>query len=242
LNSEIPVFNGFSKESINFLEELSENNTLSWFDKNRERYNNFIVLPSKSFIVTIAPFFKQLESKINTEPKFDKTMLRISKDTRYTSPEPYRLYFLIHFRRFKKDSEFFLSIDKKGIGYGLFINNTLGKELFFNKNLPGHRAEFIETYKKFGLNGKFDFYEITKEPELITKEFDIERDFNKMARTKIFLLQKEFSKENGIIYSSDLLIEIIKTFSQLIPVYCFCISHNPIATIEKFEQEFVIPR
>ncbi len=240
MNLEIPPFNGFSKESINFLEELSENNSLSWFDKNRERYNNFIVLPSKSFIVTIAPFFNQLESKISTEPKFDKTMLRISKDTRHSSSEPYRPYFLIHFRRFKKDSEFFLYIDKKGIEYGLFINNTLGKELFFNKNLPGHRDELTETFKKFGLNGKFDFYEMNKEPELITKEFDIEKDFNRMARTKFFLLQKKLSKENEIIYSSDLWIEIIKTFSQLIPVYSFCISHNPLASIEKFEQEFSI--
>lgn len=240
--SDLSSFTGYSKESFKFFAELSENNSLAWFTQNRKRYDTYIVFTAKTLINSLAPFFNQLEPKINTEPKFDKTMLRINKDARFTDKAPYRTYFLIHFRRFKKDSEFFISIDQNGIEYGLFINNSLGNELFFKKNLPGYKDEFVETFRKFELNEKFDFYEMNKEPELISKGFDIENEFNRMARTKFFLLQKELNKDSELIYSSDILLEIIKTFSQLYPVYCFSISHNPLAVIEKFEEEIGIPR
>jgi uncharacterized protein (DUF2461 family) len=237
-----PSFTGFGKESFKFFAELSKNNSLQWFAQNRERYDNFIVLPAKTLINNLAPFFNQLEAKINTEPKFDKTMLRINKDARFSDKVPYRTYFLIHFRRFKKDSEFYIYIDQKGIDYGLFINNTLGDELFFKKNLPGHKDELIETFRRFELNGKFDFYEMNKEPELISKSFNIEKEFNTIAHTKSFLLQTELSKDSDIIYSPDILLEFLKTFSRLYPVYCFSISHNPLAVIKKFEEEVGIPR
>lgn len=197
---------------------------------------------SKSLITSLTPFFNQIEPQINCEPKFDKTMLRINLDSRFTNGIAYRTYFLIHFRRFKKDSEFFIYIDRKGIQYGLMVNNTLGDELFFNKNLPGHKDELIETFKKFELNRRFDFYEMKKEPELISRNFDIEKDFNRMARMKFFLLQKELNKDSETINSTDILLEIIKTFSQLFIVYSFCISHNPIATINDFEEQVGVLR
>ncbi|HSP86838.1 MAG TPA: DUF2461 family protein [Ignavibacteriaceae bacterium] len=239
--SDPSSFKGFSKESFKFFAELSENNSLQWFAQNRERYDNYIILPAKTIINHLAPFFHQLEPKINTEPKFDKTMLRINKDARFSDKVPYRKYLLIFFRRFKIDSEFFIHIDKNGIEYGLYINNTLGNELYFNKNLPGHKDELVEIFRRLGLNEKFDFYEMKKDPELISRNFNIEKDFNIMARTKSFLLQKELKNDSEIINKSDFLLELLKTFSQLYPIYCFSISHNPLALIEKFEQEIGIP-
>jgi len=238
---EIPAFSGYKNDTFNFLEDLSKNNSLVWFAENRERYNNFIVLPSKSLILALAPFFNQLEPKINTEPKFDKTLMRINKDSRFSDGVPYRTYFLVHFRRFKDDSEFYIYIDKDGIEYGLYVNNALGDELFFNKNLPGHKDELVETFRRFDLNNRLNFYEMNKsQPQLIKKNFNIEEDFNKMARTKSILLQKEMDRKSEIIYSSEILLEIIRTFSQLYPVYCFCISQNPIPQIETFENQIGI--
>ncbi|RPI73397.1 MAG: DUF2461 family protein [Ignavibacteriales bacterium] len=240
--SEIPPFTGFSPETFKYFAELSENNSFSWFTENRERYDNYVVMISKSFINNISPFFNQIEPKINTEPKFDKTMLRMNLDIRFSPGAPYRTYFLIHFRRFKKDSEFFLFINKKGIEYGLMINNTLANEVLFNKNLPGHKDELVETFNKFDLNGNFNFYEMKRTPELLAKNFNIEKDFNRMALTKLFLLQKEISKDSEILYSPDILLEVIKTFSQLFTVYCFCVSHNPLAMIEEFENQIGLLR
>ena len=241
--SEIPAFSGYKKDTFNFLKDLSENNSLEWFAENRQRYNNYVVLPSKSLILAIAPFFNQLEPEINTEPKFDKTLMRINKDFRFSIGIPYRTYFLLHFRKFKNDSEFYIYIDKNGIECGLFINNTIGREFYFNKNLPGYKNELIDTFVRFDLNRKFNFYEMNKSQiELIKKDFDIGEDFNQMARTKSILLQKEIKKESEIIYSSDLLLELIRIFSQLYPIYCFCTSPNPLHLLETFEDQIGVVR
>jgi uncharacterized protein (DUF2461 family) len=162
LSSDIPSFTGFRKETFQFLAELSENNSLTWFADNRESYDKHIVLIAKSLINSLAPFFNQVEPKISTEPKFDKTMLRMNLDARFSNGIPYRTYFLIHFRRFKKDSEFFIYLDRKGIEYGLMVNNNLGNELFFNKNLPGYKDELVEIFQRLELNNTFAFYEMSK--------------------------------------------------------------------------------
>jgi hypothetical protein len=241
LISEIPAFSGYERATFNFLEDLSGNNSLSWFAENRERYNNFIVLPSKSLIVSIAPFFNQLEPAINTEPKFDKTLMRINKDFRFSNGVPYRTYFVVHFRRFKSDSEFYVYIDKNGIECGLYINNSYGDELYFSKNLPGHKEEIIDTFKRFDLNGKFNFYEMNKsQQDLIKENFNIEEGFDTLARTKSILLEKGIPKESDVIYSADLLLEIIKIFSQLYPIYSFCVSPNPLHLLETFEEQIGI--
>ena len=45
------------------------------------------------------------------------------------------------------DSEFYVYMDKKGIEYGVFINNSSGDDLYFNKNLPNNRKEIIKLLK-----------------------------------------------------------------------------------------------
>ena len=243
MNNEIPPFSGFGKEAFRFLTDLSQNNSLQWFSDNRERYENFIVLPSKSFIVTIGQFLNQLNPAIRTEPKFDKTMMRINNDMRFAKGDPYRTYFLIHFGRFKEDSEYYVYLSPKGIEYGLYINNTLGKELYFNKNLPGHKDELIAVFSRFEINSKYSFYDFKKEPELISENYSInESNFDTFARTKDILLQKEHPVTDELVASADFLNEAIKTFSHLYPLYCFSFSHNPLALIDIFEEEMGIIR
>jgi hypothetical protein len=238
LKLDIPPFSGFSREAFRFLSDVTSNNTLSWFGENRHRYELYIVLPSKSFVQSLTPFLKQINPSIITEPKFDKTLMRINNDMRFSRGDPYKNYFLIHFGRFKKDTEFFVCLIPEGVRTGIYINNTLGKELYFNKNLPGYKNELIDTFGKFGLNGQFDFFDAENKPELINKNFSIDESFNKFAVTKDIILQKEFQADNQIIYSPDLLNEVIRIYTQLYPLYCFCFSHNPLALIEKFEDQF----
>lgn len=124
MKNEIKIFKGFCRESFLFLIDLEKNNNTEWFAKNKDRYDDFIVKPAKSFVNDIAPFFNNLNASIRTEPKFNKTLMRINKDMRFVKENPYKTYFLIHFGRFKMDSEFYVHLDGKSMQYGLFINNN----------------------------------------------------------------------------------------------------------------------
>ncbi len=230
-------FNGFKNDIFTFFKELEKNNNIEWFNKNRERYKLNIVQPTKDFITLLSPFINRLNTSIRTEPKFNETIMRINKDLRFTKGTPYRNYWLIHFGRFKMDSEFFLYFDSANSYAGLFVNNSKGENLFFNKNISKYKNEIKSTFKTKLLNDKYSLHTLDeKEPKEIKKKFNADKDFHFIENLKMLLFQKSISKK--IVCTDKIIFEMIKIISELYPLYCFCISPNPLKEIEKYENEF----
>jgi uncharacterized protein (TIGR02453 family) len=239
LKNNIPVFSGFSKDVFKFLGNLSKNNNTDWFNKNRDRYQEDLVKPARSFVIEISEFFNRLNPSIRTEPKFNETLMRINKDMRFSKGEPYRNYFLIHFGRFKMDTEFYVYFDPDSFDYGLFINNSDDqKNFFFNKNINKYKKEFLKLLDDFSINNNYQLYELSKESQLIEKKFSGNKHLDKLIELKMVLFQKSLNPDNKKIYSPNFILEAIKTFSQLYPLYCFSVSPQPLKLIEDFEDHF----
>ena len=226
MTQAIPSFEGFHPGAFKYLKGLEKNNNIQWFAKHREEYEEHLVGPAKSFIISIAPFLNQINPAIRTEPKFNQTIMRISNDMRFSKGDPYKNYFLVHFGKFKMDSEFYLYFDKTGIDFGLFLNNTEGDD----------RNEIISLFNTYKLNGKFSLHSINKKPELIINRFDANKHFDKFSIVKHVLLETEFGMEKKQIYGAEILSKIIKTYSCLYPLYCFAISPDPLKLLEAFEE------
>ena len=229
-------FNGFDYAIFNFFSELEKNNNLKWFSRNRERYQQVVVKPARDYVEAIGEFFNHLNPAIRTEPKFNKTLMRINKDMRFAKGDPYRTYFLIHFGRFKMDSEFFVYFDKYGMQYGIFLNNSGGDDLYFNQNLSGFGRNIINSFNKFDLNNKFDLCTFGKDVDLVKRKVNLNKHFEIFSGLEYILLQKTFDKKQKKITSANFLNESIKTFSKFYPVYCFAISPNPLKLIQDFEE------
>jgi len=242
LTTIIPPFTGFSTDAFKFLGQLEKDksNNTDWFSKNRQRYDNNIVLPAKSFITTIGQFFNHLNPSIRTEPKFNTTIMRINKDMRFAKGGPYRNYFLIHFGRFKMDSEFFIYFDKNGIEYGLFLNNTEDDDLYLSQNIAVHGKEIISCCERFKINNKFDMYELYKENGIVFSKFKAKKHFETLSKMKYIILKKNIDKKNKLCNSPDFLTEAIKTFSNLYPLYCFAASPDPMKLIDDFDERMGI--
>jgi len=234
--SEKRKFNGFDKDVFKFFSALERHNNLEWFSKNRERYQKVLVAPSRSYVESIGEFFNHLNPAIRTEPKFNKTLMRINKDMRFAKGAPYRNYFLIHFGRFKMDSEFYVYFDKTGISYGMFLNNAGGDDLYFNQNIKKFGKEIISTFNNYSLNNKLALHTFDKEISVVQKRLNINNHFEKFAATKYILLEKVLPKERKIVTSPDFLADSIKLFSSLYPIYCFAISPNPLKLLNNFEE------
>jgi len=140
----------------------------------------------------------------------------------------------------RDDQNFYFDFESCQIG--LFINNSLeDNEFYFGKNLEKYKDEIIDVCERFNINNKFELYNFKKETSvLISESFNAEKDFELLPKQKMLLLQKTFSCKNEILFSSDFIIEAIKTFSILYPLYCFSITHNPLKLIEEFENNFGI--
>ena len=231
-------FNGFSEEIFKFLQDLEKHNNVEWFHKNKERYQQFLVNPAKLFIVEIAPFINRLNPSIRTEPKFNETIMRLNKDMRFAKGDPYRAFLLIHFGRFKLDSEFYLYFQPDGFSTGIFINRKVDDNLYFRQNIERYSKEIKEVCKKYKINGNYSLSDLNNEDVTIAKKFDADKDLDKLNNIDYIILQKAKTTSEKILYSDAIVIESIKMISQLYPLYCFAVSSQPLKELQRFEDEF----
>lgn len=239
MKSESVLFNGFSNELFKFLNDLKKNNSVDWFHKNKERYQKFLVEPSKAFVVELAPFFNRLNPAIRTEPKFNETLMRMNKDMRFAKGEPYRNYFLIHFGRFKLDSEFFLYFEAEEAQMGLFINQTKGENLYFRQNLAKYKNEIQNIFERNKLNNKFSFHYFKKMDTIkAVAKFDIKKHFELLEKHEMILLQKAKMPSSKKLGSGAIVVDMIEMVVSLYPLYCFAISPQPLKELKKFEDSF----
>ncbi|MFT7860573.1 MAG: DUF2461 domain-containing protein [Sulfurimonas sp.] len=75
-------FSGFSKKTLPFLESIRQNNNKEWFEAHKEEYKQLILNPSRAFALEMGEHLMALEPTINFEPKINKSLFRIYRDTR----------------------------------------------------------------------------------------------------------------------------------------------------------------
>ncbi len=75
-------FKGFSKKTLAFLSDIKKNNNKEWFEAHKPEYEQLILNPSRAFVVEMGEHLQALEPTINAEPKINKSLYRIYRDTR----------------------------------------------------------------------------------------------------------------------------------------------------------------
>lgn len=90
----------FSKDTIKFLKELSKNNNRSWFNDNKQRYENFVRTPSLAFIEDIGQELPKLSPHFRVIPKkIGGSLMRIYRDIRFSKDKtPYKTNIGINIR------------------------------------------------------------------------------------------------------------------------------------------------
>lgn len=232
------VFKGFGTEIFKFLIDLEKNNNVDWFHKNKDRYQETLVKPARLFVTELASFFNRINPSIRTEPKFNQTLMRLNRDMRFAKGAPYKNYFLIHFGRFKMDSEYFLYFDPNSTDLGIFLNKSGGENLYFNQNYKRYKKEIVKVFKENKLNNKFSLFHMdSKEPTEVLKRFNAEKHIDKLEDYNYILFQlNTFDKKK--VATDSLLPFTVKVFTSLYPLLCFAYFPDPLKEITKFNDTF----
>ena len=91
-------FEGFSAETVFFLKNLKENNNREWFLARKKDYNKKVLKPASDFVVEMGELLQKISPGIQADPKINRSITRIYRDTRYASEqEPYKTYLGIWF-------------------------------------------------------------------------------------------------------------------------------------------------
>ena len=77
------AFTGFPVETIHFLLDLQQNNSRTWFNENRSRYENHLKEPAMQFIGTMGTTLSKIRPDIHIIPKVDGGLFRLNRDTRF---------------------------------------------------------------------------------------------------------------------------------------------------------------
>lgn len=75
-------FKGFPKKTLSFLESIRNNNNKEWFEAHKNEYEELILNPSRAFVIEMGEHLMALEPTVNAEPKINKSLFRIYRDTR----------------------------------------------------------------------------------------------------------------------------------------------------------------
>jgi len=75
-------FKGFHPEALGFLKKIEANNNKEWFAAHKSEYEAYILNPSRAFVVEMGEHLQALVPTINAEPKINRSLYRIYRDTR----------------------------------------------------------------------------------------------------------------------------------------------------------------
>lgn len=127
----------FNQDTLDFLSQLSTNNTRDWFNDNKPRYEQLVRTPALRFIEDIAPALQLISPRFQARPKkVGGSLMRVYRDTRFSKDKtPYKTNIGIQFRHDAgKDVHapgYYLHIEPDNFFLGVGIwrpdSRTLGK-------------------------------------------------------------------------------------------------------------------
>lgn len=120
-------FNGFPKEAILFFVELAANNNKTWFADHKPNFEKYIMAPARDFVVAMGERLQELSPGVNADPRVNKSIFRIYRDTRFSKDKtPYKTNLGLWFwvsegAKFENPGYYFhLDPDNLMLGVGLY--------------------------------------------------------------------------------------------------------------------------
>lgn len=116
-------FEGFSKETFDFLNDLELNNNRSWFESNRGVYEDRVLRPAQEFVVEMGDRLKTISPRVSAIPIIDKSIFRLYRDTRFSADKtPYKTHLGLLFwegpRKKLENPNYYVQLNKSSIFVG----------------------------------------------------------------------------------------------------------------------------
>lgn len=130
------MFQGFPKQSIDFLKSLRANNSKEWFEAHRDDYDTYYVKPAVELIEALTPVAEALNPPHHGIAKVNKSLRRVHRDTRFSKDKtPYNTSIHIVFwtgdhPNRSAGTHFVLSPDHFGFGAGHWAFEGEGLERY----------------------------------------------------------------------------------------------------------------
>ena len=211
----------FSKKSLDFLQDIRDNNTKEWFEAHRSEYENLILEPCREAAVEIGEHLQALEPTVNAIPKINGSLFRIYRDIRFSkdkTPIKSRIGLIFWQGNGKRmqSSSFYLhfSPDDLFVSVGIrgFSNETLATYREYIKNRE-HRENLHVILQQMKERG---FLVPKPKYKRLPRGFDKEMSHEELARFASMYVYKLFPAKT--VYSKDLIATLFETYEAMLPL------------------------
>lgn len=121
-----PAFTGFTREAIQFLVELTENNNRAWFQPRKADYERLLKEPMEALCLALAERFAARDIPLLADPR--RSPFRIYRDTRFSrNKDPYKTHVAATFPWIEPDSVSGERVDDGIHGNGGYFNFQPGE-------------------------------------------------------------------------------------------------------------------
>lgn len=219
----IAPFEGFSPRALDYLNGLAANNNRTWFEEHRPEYEQLVREPCRSFVVAMGQALEAVAPAIHAEPKVNRSMFRISRDTRFSADKtPYKSHVAMFWwegagRRMDCAGFYFHYMPGEiWMGAGAYVFTRPQLKAYRQAVVhPEHGPELEEAYKQVTANG---CGVVDPHYKRIPKGFDKDH-----PRAGLLLNTGVWTRwvdhDTSIIHSTELVDYCFGHFVDMLPVY-----------------------
>lgn len=213
----------FTPETIDFLFENHLQDSRSWFAEHRREYERYVYRPLQELVVALTPAVLAIDGQVTTQPRVDKTICRIWRDTRYSHDKSlYRDTMWIIFKRGKMHGTgvpgLYFDIAPQGFQYGTGFYHA--------------SASYMAALRRLVLAGDGAFrraqaaYEGQRIYRMHGECFRRPRYGEQPEALRLWLERRNIgfeaeSQDMDLLYSAELAAKLAEDFQLLAPVYRF---------------------
>jgi uncharacterized protein (TIGR02453 family) len=214
-------FEGFYKETFDFLLAIGLNNYREYFQQTRGDFEKYVQEPLLLLAARLEPVVQKIDETLVTSPK--RVISRIYRDTRFSSDKsPYRDHMWLGYKRdgeaVSEGCGYYFEITPFGWGYGMGMYGTqkerMDKLRDAMKAAPLTFSEAFEALTKdggFTLNGE-DYKRVPAGGEALP-------DTLKALYSKKSFYYEHSGKLDDTVYSPKIADAVEKGLLKLAPVY-----------------------
>lgn len=217
-------FEGFSAETVFFLKNLKENNNREWFLARKKDYNRKVLKPAGDFVVEMGELLQKISPGIQAEPKVNRSISRINRDTRYASEqEPYKTYLGIWFwqgvRKVNESPGYYLELRPDKLYLSAGIKSFSRKMLHFYREAvaePKSGEKLVSILEKYQENPD---YQVSKGFfKRVPEGYRVEGKKQELIRFNSLLINVEMPIPPEL-YNRNLLKVVFRIYKDFSPVH-----------------------
>jgi len=217
------LFRGFSAETLQFLQDLSEHNEKAWFEAHRPTYERHVLVPLCSLVADLSGWMISVDPDFEVRPTVGRTISRIFRDTRFSRDKsPLRTFMWIVFKRPKRERRsspgFFFEIHADWFRYGM------GMYAASRSNMDRIRKRIDEDPEEFAHAIRFhsedNAYHLVANQYVNKLPSPHPASIDEWYQTKTFYLSVDRNADS-ILFKPELVDELLQDYRPLIPLYRF---------------------